>query len=178
MGFSVGVRMGPVRVSNKGISAGVSAGPVSYSGFHRWGGRSYSHGGGSRGGYVVAAGPEPGGPFRNWAHFSECLHLAEREHMAKVHAAIAAGTTVPPVPSSAALQAAARRHATPPPKPYTPPTALGSAILASLGCVMFAVALAIPVEVIGLIFGMPMIGIYTAAVLTAFFLLLCLVEDS
>jgi hypothetical protein len=40
MGFSVGVRMGPVRVSNKGISAGVSAGPVSYSGFRRWGGRA------------------------------------------------------------------------------------------------------------------------------------------
>jgi hypothetical protein len=42
MGFSVGVRMGPVRVSNKGISAGVSAGPVSYSKFARWGGRPSS----------------------------------------------------------------------------------------------------------------------------------------
>jgi hypothetical protein len=48
MGFSVGFRVGPVRVSNKGISAGVSAGPFSYSGFTPWGGRS--SGGGSRGG--------------------------------------------------------------------------------------------------------------------------------
>ena len=48
MGFSVGI--GPVRVSRRGISAGVGIGPVSYGKFMPWGGRSYSGGRGGGGG--------------------------------------------------------------------------------------------------------------------------------
>jgi hypothetical protein len=114
MGFSVGFRMGPVRVSNKGISAGVSAGPFSYSGFRRWGGQSYSRRSGRGGGEVVVVErptPEAPSPFPGWTTYAEYLDLASREHLAEVEAILAVDPfgVCPPTPTGRELDEAAVR---------------------------------------------------------------------
>lgn len=63
MGFSIGGSIGPLRVSTKGVGVGVSAGPVSVSGYRRWGRSHRAKGDGSIGfvGFCAVTGATLGG---------------------------------------------------------------------------------------------------------------------